>query len=127
MAVLVAKAPQKRYQVIGGIGLSEADVAQADKLDGRMEARIRKLVDRLTQQEHMPSEKGKGSLRTYWELGVPFAMSLKARISRTKRSCRSYGGMPSCTFLIHFSTRTAALIANIFGIATDWEVTLSLS
>ena len=69
MAVLVAKAPQKRYQVIGGIGLSEADVAQADKLDGRMEARIRKLVDRLTQQEHMPSEKGKGSLRTYWELG----------------------------------------------------------
>jgi hypothetical protein len=65
MAVLVAKTPQRRYQVIGGVGLSEADVAQADRLDKRMEARIRKLVDRLTQQDLMPSEKGKGSLRTY--------------------------------------------------------------
>ena len=69
MAVLVGKTPQKRYQMIGGMGLSEADVAQADKLDQQMEARIRKLVGRLTQQGFMPAEKGKGSLRAYWELG----------------------------------------------------------
>jgi hypothetical protein len=69
MAVLVAKTPQKRYQVLGGTGLSEADVKQADRLDRRLEACIRDLVDRLRQQEFMPSEKGKGSLLAYWELG----------------------------------------------------------
>lgn len=69
MAVLVAKMPQKRYQVLGGAGLSESDVRQADKLDKRLEARIQRLVNRLRQQGLMPSEKGKGSLLAYWELG----------------------------------------------------------
>jgi len=69
MAVLVAKTPQKRYQMMGGTGLSEADLAQADKLDKRLEVRIRRLVDWLITQGLMPSEKGKGSLRAYWELG----------------------------------------------------------
>jgi hypothetical protein len=69
MAVLVAKSPQKRYQVVGGAGFSEADVEQADRLDRRMDARIHRLVEQLTQRGIMPSEKGKGSLRAYWELG----------------------------------------------------------
>jgi len=69
MAVLVAKIPQKRYQMMGSTGLSEADVAQADKLDKRIETRIRKLVEELIAQGFMPSEKCKGSLKAYWELG----------------------------------------------------------
>jgi hypothetical protein len=69
MAVLVVKLPQRRYQMIGGIGLSGAEREQADRLDNRMEARIKELVQWLAQQDLMPSEKGKGSLRAYWELG----------------------------------------------------------
>jgi len=69
MAVLVAKTPQKRYQVIGGIGLSQADCEQADKLDQYIEIRIRELIQKFTNDGLMPSEKGKGSLRAYWELG----------------------------------------------------------
>jgi hypothetical protein len=69
MAVLVAKTPQKRYQILGGTGLSEADVKQADRLDSHLEAHIRDLVDRLKERGLMPSEKGKGSLLAYWELG----------------------------------------------------------
>jgi hypothetical protein len=69
MAVLVAKIPQKRYLVIGGMGLSQSDREQADRLDGQIETQIAELVQKLKKQGLMPSEKGKGSLRAYWELG----------------------------------------------------------
>jgi len=69
MAVLVAKTPQKRYQIIGGIGLSQPDREQADRLDRQIEIRIGELIQSLTQQGFMPAEKGRGSLRAYWELG----------------------------------------------------------
>ena len=69
MAVLVTKTPQKRYQIVGGSGLSEADREQADRLDARLKARIEQLLQFLTQRGLMPAEKGKGTLKAYWELG----------------------------------------------------------
>ena len=69
MAVVVVKSPQKRYQMVGGIGLSQRDREQADRLDILLETRISELVQDLKQKGLMPSERGRGSLRAYWELG----------------------------------------------------------
>ena len=69
MAVLVEKTPQKRYQTIGGVGLSPADQEQADQLDEALRVHILKLIRELTQAELMPQQKGQGSLKVYWKLG----------------------------------------------------------
>lgn len=70
MAVLVGKHPQRRYQTIGGLGLlSQGDMEQADRLDAKLEERLQQLARDLEEQGIMPSQKGKGSLTAYWELG----------------------------------------------------------
>jgi hypothetical protein len=69
MAVLVRKDGGRFYQMVGGIGLSQADREQADKLDSLLEIKIKELIQDLSQKRLMPAEKGKGSLKTYWGLG----------------------------------------------------------
>ena len=69
MAVLVSKKNGKRYQIVGGIGLSQADREQADRLDGLLESKVKELIQDLSQKGLMPAEKGGGSLKAYWELG----------------------------------------------------------
>jgi hypothetical protein len=69
MAVLVRKKDAKYYQMVGGIGLSQADREQADRLDGLLEGKLKELIQDLSQRGLMPAEKGGGSLKTYWELG----------------------------------------------------------
>jgi len=70
MPILVAKLPHRRYQTIGGLGLlSQADIAQADRLDEFLAQRLDELRKTLMASGHMPKQKGKGSLTAYWELG----------------------------------------------------------
>jgi hypothetical protein len=69
MAILVSKKNGRRYQIVGGIGLSQADREQADRLDAQLEKKIADLIDALSKRGLMPSEKGGGSLQAYWELG----------------------------------------------------------
>ena len=69
MAILVSKKNGRRYQIVGGIGLSQADREQADRLDAQLEKKIAELIDDLSKRGLMPSEKGGGSLQAYWELG----------------------------------------------------------
>lgn len=69
MAVLVSREPERRYQKIGGIGATQSEREQADRLDRCVEKRIRKLIENLNAKNLMPSERGKGSLDAYWELG----------------------------------------------------------
>ena len=37
MAILVSKHPEKRYQTVGSIGISDSDREQADRLDTKLE------------------------------------------------------------------------------------------
>ncbi|NQT50608.1 hypothetical protein HQ576_01075 [bacterium] len=69
MAVLVAKTPQRRYQTVGTVAVSQSDFEQADRLDKRLERRIATLVRYLRRKMLMPSGKSKGGLLAYWELG----------------------------------------------------------
>ena len=69
MAALVRKQPQRLYQTIGGVGLSEADREQADRLDKRVECKMKQLEEKLAAENLMPRERGKGSLLAYWKLG----------------------------------------------------------
>lgn len=69
MAVVVLKKDRKYYQMVGGIGLSQADKEQADRLDSLLETRLKELIQDLSQRGLMPAEKGEGSLKTYRELG----------------------------------------------------------
>lgn len=69
MAVLVSKKNGRRYQIVGGIGLSQADREQADRLDALLEKKITELIEDLSKRGLMPPEKGRGSLQAYWELG----------------------------------------------------------
>lgn len=69
MAVLVRKDPDRRYQKIGGVGTSQAEREQADRLDLRLEKRVTKLIADLHQKGLMPKQQGKAGLLTYWEVG----------------------------------------------------------
>lgn len=69
MAILVSKKNGKRYQIVGGIGLSQADREQADRLDAQLEKKIAELIEDLSKRRLMPAEKGRGSIQPYWELG----------------------------------------------------------
>jgi len=69
MAILVTKYPERRYQMIGAMGVSKTDIEQAENLNTYIEKRLTKLIADLEKKDLMPTEKGKGSLETYWELG----------------------------------------------------------
>jgi hypothetical protein len=69
MAVVVRKKDGKYYQMVGGIGLSQADREQADRLDSLLESKLKELIEDLSRRGLMPAEKGGGSLKPYWELG----------------------------------------------------------
>jgi hypothetical protein len=70
MAVLVRKEPEKRYQKLGMEGTTQSEREQADRLDQRLEKRIKKLVEVLNKNGLMPKKQGKGKLLTYREVGV---------------------------------------------------------
>jgi len=69
MAILISKGPPKKYKTIGKVELSQADCAQADRLDSKLARRINGLVELLNKIGLMPSKKGKGALMAYWEVG----------------------------------------------------------
>lgn len=68
MAILVNKKPN-RYQTVGTIGISESDREQAERLDAKLEKRLKKLLASLVEKGILPRKKGKGTLLAYWELG----------------------------------------------------------
>jgi hypothetical protein len=69
MAILISKGPPRIYQSAGGVEISQADCAQADRLDAELSRRIERLVESLKKKGLMPKKKGKGTLMTYWEMG----------------------------------------------------------
>ncbi len=69
MAILVSKTPQRRYQAVGGIGLSQGDRERADRLDEFIEKEITELVGRLDRSGLLPKEKTRGTIKAYWLLG----------------------------------------------------------
>jgi len=69
MAVLVSKEHERRYQAIGSIGISQQEREQADRLDAKLEKRLKKLLNSLEAKNLMPQKKGRGTLLAYWELG----------------------------------------------------------
>ena len=74
MAVLIKKTPNRIYQSVGSIEVTEKEREQADSLDATVEKEITALIKLLTNKKMMPDKKGKGKLEAYWELG----RSLKA-------------------------------------------------
>lgn len=69
MAVLVKKIPERRYQKIGPVGITQPEREQADRLNDLIENKIAEVINELKEKKLMPEEKGKGSLETYWVLG----------------------------------------------------------
>lgn len=69
MAVLIRKSPNRVYQSVGSIEVTDRERLQADNLDALLESEIKALIHLLTNKNIMPDKKGKGTLEAYWELG----------------------------------------------------------
>ena len=69
MAVLVAKEPKRIYQSLGSLGSTKEERRRADKLDRLLERRIKSLIKDLRKKRLSPKKAGRGSTKTYWEVG----------------------------------------------------------
>jgi len=69
MTILIRKEPNRIYQSLGALTVTERDKSRADKLDRLLQRKILKLNKDLKKWKLFPKKDTKGNTETYWEVG----------------------------------------------------------